>query len=85
MTLTPSDYTSYSRQDLIDLCREKNVSGHSKKKVNELIELLIKAGVHPTKASAAPTPATPTPATPATPATPKSIAIAPNELHLGSL
>jgi hypothetical protein len=46
---TADDYSGYTKDDLVHLCRAKNVSGHSKKKVPELIELLMKAGVVPEK------------------------------------
>jgi hypothetical protein len=40
-------YAGYSKDELANLCRAKNVGGHSKKKVPELIDLLMKAGVVP--------------------------------------
>ena len=55
MILTSTDYTSLSRQELINLCREKNVAGFSHKKIHELIDLLVKAGVPPPGKAAAAT------------------------------
>ncbi len=64
------DFSSYSRQELIDLCRQKQVAGHSKKKIHELIELLVKAGVHPEKLGAAKPAASPSSASLAKPDVP---------------
>lgn len=42
-------FVGYTKDELVDLCRAKGVTGHSKKKVHELIELLMKAGIQPEK------------------------------------
>jgi len=42
-------FVGYTKDELVDLCRAKGVTGHSKKKVHELVELLMKAGIQPEK------------------------------------
>jgi hypothetical protein len=42
-----SDFSKYSRQQLIDLCRTNKVKGFSHKSIEELIGLLLNAGIKP--------------------------------------
>lgn len=51
-------FVGYTKDELVDLCRAKGVTGHSKKKVHELIELLMKAGIQPEKKGKAKEPET---------------------------
>lgn len=43
------DFTGYNKTELADMCRANDISGHSKKSPSVLIEMLIKAGIHPVK------------------------------------
>ena len=43
------DFAGYTMKELVALCNDNKVKGHSKKKVPEIIEMLIKAGIHPPK------------------------------------
>ncbi len=44
-----NDFAGYTMPELVKLCNENGVKGHSKKKVHEIVDLLIHAGVHPVK------------------------------------
>ncbi len=48
-----SDFSKYSRQQLIDLCRTNKVKGFSHKSIEELIGLLVNAGIKPAEDSGA--------------------------------
>jgi hypothetical protein len=43
------DYAGYTKNELADLCRANGVSGHSKKPPSVLIDMLIRANVHPVR------------------------------------
>ncbi len=43
------DFAGYTMKELVALCNDNKVKGHSKKKVPEIIDMLIKAGIHPPK------------------------------------
>jgi hypothetical protein len=46
-----SDFSKYTRQQLIDLCRTNKVKGFSHKSIDELIGLLVNAGIKPAEDS----------------------------------
>jgi hypothetical protein len=44
-----NDFAGYTKNELVDLCRANGVSGHSKKPPSVLIDMLIRANVHPVR------------------------------------